>query len=336
MRKLKTKEIAFDMGISPATVSLALNNRAGVSEQTKLRVFEYVKNAQAKKQDPPAGAFVKLILFAATEHLKNYEERDLFNLGYVEISRLLQQKQIELRLVSVATKTELHEALMASEAEGAIGVLLEANELSDELRPMLSACPTPLVLYDCELYGEGWDVVNFHNKKAIFDGMRYLESNGHRDIVYLRNSVTIHNFSVRRKHYVQYCEEGPGRMPEIVNVGSAPEVICDCLTKYLQGRAKLPDALFLENFTVSIGALKALQKMGLSVPGDISLIGIDDLPTSTLQSVDLSRFSMPHRERSGQVVRQLLYRIEKDNRNASTEILLAPAFHTGQTVQQKV
>ncbi len=338
MRRIKVKEIAHNMGISQATVSLALNNRAGVSEQTKQRIFEYMKTAKTELEPFSADAFVKLILFTATEHLKDYEEWNLFNLSYVEISRLLQQKHIELRLVSVSNKEELNEALVNGEGEGAIGVLLEANELPASLYPTLKNCVAPLVLYDCEMGGEGWDVVNFHNAKAVFDGMQRLKDNGHQDIVYLRHSAAIHNFVIRRKSYLQYFSEGhmEGHRPEILDVGSTPDMICDFLSGYLQRRETLPDALFLENFTVSIGTLMALKKLNISVPETISLIGIDDLPATALHTMDLSRFSMPHRERSSLVVRQLLYRIEKNNQNTATEILLTPVFHVGETVRAKV
>lgn len=324
------------MGVSPATVSLALNNRHGVSAETKRRVLEQAKSLELEQPSSQGSAFVKLVLFTITAHLENFENRKLFNISYVEISRLLQREQIEVRLVSLSDEEELLEAILSSEAEGAMGVLLEANEVPATFLPKLSACRIPLVLYDNELLGDNWDVVNFHNKKAVYQGMQYLEDNGHRDIVYLRNATTINNFLVRRKSYAQYLAEHRGDgCAEIVDVGSDPDTICESLMRYLSERPKPPDALFLENFTVSIGALRAVQNLGLSIPEELSLVGIDALPESALQPMELTHFVIPHQERSKLVVRQFLYRLQEKNETPPVETLISPQFRPGQTVKTK-
>lgn len=337
-RKVKIKEIASLVGVSPATVSLALNNRHGVSAETKRRVLEQAKSLELEQPPALGNAFVKLILFTTTAHLENFENRKLFNISYVEISRLLQREQIEVRLVSLSDEEELLEAVLSSEAEGAMGVLLEANEVPAAFLPKLGACRLPLVLYDNELLGDHWDVVNFHNRKAVYQGMRYLEDQGHRDIVYLRNSTTINNFLVRRKSYVQYLTEHRkegSACAEIVDVGSDPDTICESLTRYLAERPKRPDAFFLENFTISIGALRCAQKLGLSIPEDLSLLGIDALPESALQPMELTHFVIPHQERSKLVVRQFLYRLRDKDGMPPVETLVSPSFRPGQTVKIK-
>lgn len=333
--RMKAKEIASVMGVSPATVSLALNDRPGVSEETKQRIFDYVNGLEAVAAPSPGGAFVKLILYTGTEQLENYDSRNLFNISYVEISRLLQQEHIELRLYNVSDKQQLQRAILSSGSDGAMGVILDAGEVPQELLSILDQCPVPLVLIGNELMGERWDAINFHDHRAIFDGMRYLEENGHRDIVYLKNSYSIFNFFTRRRSFIRYIREtrGDSAAIQIVEVGSDPETVCENLKHYLNSRVKLPDALFLENFIISIGTMMAMRELSLGIPDKLSLLGIDTLPETAFQPFDLTRFEVPHRERSAFVVRQLLSRVRGGGDFPATEIQLAMRFIPGASVR---
>lgn len=335
--KIKAKEIATMVGVSPATVSLALNNRPGVSEETKKRIFDYIRSQEGTIRST-SDSFVKLILYTATDQLDNYDNRSLFDISYVEISRLLQQEHIELRLCNVYEKDDLQQALISSASEGAMGVLLDAGGLPDRLLPLLDQCPVPLVVFGNDLAGTRWDAVNFHDQKAVYEGIRYLEERGHHEIVYLKNDYTIYNFYIRRRSYMQYMRElqGDNASIQIVEVGRDPESIYENLSRYFEGCKTLPDALFLENFAVSIGTVIALQKLEIAVPEKLSLIGIDTLPESAIQPFALTHFDAPHRERSAVLARQLLHRIREGGAPPPVEIQLAMKLVPGASVQENV
>ena len=59
--KVKSKEVAEALGVSTATVSLAINGKPGVNEETRKRILEYISGQQGK--DVTKGTFVKLIIF---------------------------------------------------------------------------------------------------------------------------------------------------------------------------------------------------------------------------------------------------------------------------------
>ena len=44
--RLKAKEIAKELGVSPATVSLALNDRPGINQETKQRILDYIQERE--------------------------------------------------------------------------------------------------------------------------------------------------------------------------------------------------------------------------------------------------------------------------------------------------
>lgn len=59
------------------------------------------------------------------------------------------------------------------------------------------------------------------------------------------------------------------------------------MLKYLDRNLKLPTAFFADNDNLALGAMQALKERGFSIPGDISIIGFDDLPFVKLQYPDL-------------------------------------------------
>ncbi len=96
---------------------------------------------------------------------------------------------------------------------------------------------------------------------------------------------------------------------------------------YLErGGDKLPTALFCESDNIAIGVLKALQKFGLSVPEDISIIGFDDIPHCTIVSPALTSIRVQKDVMGAEAIKKLIQLVEisrarNDNNNRPSESL---------------
>ena len=73
-----------------------------------------------------------------------------------------------------------------------------------------------------------------------------------------------------------------------------------------------PTALFAFNDLVAMGALRALAEAGLDVPGDVSVVGFDDIPAAAYLSVPLTTVRVPKREMGARAADLLLDRVETD------------------------
>jgi LacI family transcriptional regulator len=69
------------------------------------------------------------------------------------------------------------------------------------------------------------------------------------------------------------------------------------MTKQLLGRENPPTAIFVSSDTMAIGTLNAVSDMGLSVPGDVSVVGFDDIPISRFLNPALTTIRQPAYEK---------------------------------------
>ncbi|MFC8845053.1 LacI family DNA-binding transcriptional regulator [Streptomyces griseoincarnatus] len=88
-----------------------------------------------------------------------------------------------------------------------------------------------------------------------------------------------------------------------------------------------PTALITANNAMTIGALRALQSHGLSVPGDIALCCFDDFAWADLFSPRLTAVSQPSRDIGARAVRMLLDRLADPDRPTRTERLPCTFVH---------
>ena len=93
-------------------------------------------------------------------------------------------------------------------------------------------------------------------------------------------------------------------------------------TKALMARAERPRAIFAVNDYVAIGALHALHNEGLSVPGDVAVMGFDDIPVASLAYPSLTTVSQPQAELGRRAAECLMSRIkgEQDGPGREREV----------------
>jgi LacI family transcriptional regulator len=85
-----------------------------------------------------------------------------------------------------------------------------------------------------------------------------------------------------------------------------------------------PTALFATHDTLALGALEAARALGLSVPGDLSLVGHDDNPEVQLTSPALTSVALPKRQMARQAVELLLRGVTKSGTTVNSVQLLRP------------
>ena len=79
----------------------------------------------------------------------------------------------------------------------------------------------------------------------------------------------------------------------MVILGNTIEEITRQAINYLNTH-KLPNAFLMENYQVSIGMLAAVRKLGIMIPEELKLIGIDEVPDYVVQDMKLTCIRIPH------------------------------------------
>ena len=184
-----------------------------------------------------------------------------------------------------------------------------------DLKPFYSI-NIPTVVLDCEIRGSQFDTVTIHNEDGIWRGMKYLYESGHKNIGYFRSSFSIRNFDQRFFAYKDFLEQfniNPDEQKIYMlepSITGAYNDICELIGQNLE----FPPAIMADNDLIALGAIKAFEHFGIKIPEDISIVGFDDIPMSSVIDPKLTSVRVPCDELGAAAVNRLIWR--KENTSA--------------------
>jgi LacI family transcriptional regulator len=115
----------------------------------------------------------------------------------------------------------------------------------------------------------------------------------------------------------------------IVSVNPDFEQSIADIGKYLDKTTSRPTAFFCLNDNIAYGCMRALRERGINLPGDISIIGFDDLPSSGLTEPPLTTIRVSTRQIGRAALEKLAERI-----SGSTEDLPVNVFISGKLISR--
>lgn len=301
MKKVKAIAIAKELGISKTTVSLALNNKAGVSEETRKKILtckERMENQEGNETNIYGyGKLIKILFVDRGLHIEWGANMD-FPSNVMAIFDSEAKKDCYTLGISYVSLKEESIQLITNECmqDSVAGIILLATELKPEDMKYFSEIKKPMVIYDCDLNDEMHHCVIADNRRGVRKAINYLFSKNIRDIVYLANKVDIYNFQERRKAVQEVFLEN-NLNKNIIEIGTSVENVYQNMKLFMKQQS-LPEAFLMESYQITIGVLRALREEHLDIPKDISLIGIDELPQFFTGGIRLTTIKIPHEERA--------------------------------------
>jgi DNA-binding LacI/PurR family transcriptional regulator len=285
------RDVAREAGVSPAAVSLALNGRPGIGEQTRIRVQQAAEKLGYIAQRQAAAGF-KTICFlkiARHGHMIN-PDHNAFIADYIDgISSEAAAHGYTLEVKSYQTfdLEQIRGDLSRSQIDGAIVLATELTE-SDITR--LSGLPLPVVFIDACYQAHQVDVVDMDNEGALYSIMKTLKDLGHRDIGLVRSTAETRNFSLREKFFQEAAADlGLHTGPRwTFSVDSTFDAAYRDMKQHLEDRRDLPSALFCVCDIIALGCMRALREAGITIGKEVSIIGFDDLSPSQMSDPPLA------------------------------------------------
>ncbi|MDF2877187.1 MAG: transcriptional regulator, LacI family [Clostridia bacterium] len=299
------KEISELAGVSQATVSLALNNKAGVGENTRKLIIDIAAQHGYSKKTNVVKRNILFIKYmgdgAAIEHNGDFIARiiDAIELAASNSDYNLIMKNIQ----STDVENEVREMCF----EDFVGVIWLATEINDKHIELLLDMPIPIVAVDNMLEHYDIDSVVMDNYGGIFTMIKYLYELGHREIGYIDSTVRFSNFEQRTEGYFRAIEQLDitKNAHYIKVVKPTLEGAYHDMIKHLEDTKTFPTVFVAANDTIAIGAIKALRQSGLKIPQHISVVGFDDIPFCMMLDKSLTTMRV-NKERLGQLAVQLL------------------------------
>jgi LacI family transcriptional regulator len=204
------------------------------------------------------------------------------------------------------------------------GVILAPATEQDEAPLQLRDAGVPVVFLDRELAGgELFDAVLVDNFGGAYAAATHLAGLGHTRIATINGPVNTTPGRARREGFLKGLNEfGLDLPPGYELVGGFREEAARQQALQLLALADPPTAIFTGNNLMTIGALKALQDMRVDVPGEVSIIGFDDLSLGSLLRPPLTCVNRPDVEQGALAMRLLLSRLGNEAPDAPRRIVL--------------
>lgn len=313
------KDVAALAHVSPTTVSRVLSGDYPVAASTRSRVMrairelDYVVNAHARALSGTTPRAVAFVL------------NDITGPSFAHVAKGVElQATAEGRLCLVCTthgdpdrELAVVEMMRGQSADAVIlvggGIQTEAHvERLTHIAHALDKAGSRLVL--CGRPPLGTDapvtVVEYDNEGGAFAITSHLLSAGHRKIVFLGAMEAEFTTSAERISGFVRAHQPYGITPDpatIVPGDFTRESGYESTQRLLALGADFT-AVFAATDMVAVGALRALREAGLDVPGDVSVVGYDDIPLAQEIFPPLTTVHVPHEELGRTAVRLALHR----------------------------
>jgi LacI family transcriptional regulator len=323
-KRLTIAEVAREAGVSSQTVSRVINNRPDVAPETRQRVQQVIKRlgyqpsaiarSLASRRTRTLGLitadfsdyfFTQVIAGAEIEARKHDY---FFMLGSTE--RNPQDEPEYIRLL-----TEHHVQ----------GILFARPSTEPDNRYLLGLLRrgVPVVTTAYHLPGTNLTVVDVDNVNGGQQATRYLLECGRRQIAMITGPTTWKSVNDRTRGYKLALEAASVAFdPSLTAKGDWSYQSGYRAMQELLARGRSFSALFAQNDQMAIAAIRALRETGRRVPGDVAVVGYDDIPAAEYCDPPLTTIRQPMQEVGKVATRLLIQAIEEPDTVQRGEVLL--------------
>jgi Transcriptional regulators len=318
------QDIAKLAGVSPGTVSNALNNKKGVGKETKDKILKIAEDmGYVRSINKDESNIIRFIIYK--KHGFVVSDTPFFSALIEGIERECRANGFEV-LVSHIAYGEYNdeEILDLIKQEQVAGVLLLATEMDDKDIDVFKKLSVPIVFLDNYFLDANFEQILINNSNGAYKVVKYLVENGHSKIGCLGSSKEINNFKYRYEGF-QTALAGFGiSINKDYNLFLEPTLegaYKDMKVFLTDKNLKLPTAYFAFNDIIAIGAIRAMQENHIKVPDQVSIIGFDDIPFSEICSPRLTTIRVQKQNMGKVAIRRLLQSINaEDEVNLKIEV----------------
>jgi LacI family transcriptional regulator len=300
------KDIAREAQVSYATVSRAFNNTYGVKPETRERILEiarrlnYTPNGLARglvlKQTKTIGLIIPDITNPFFPEVARGIEDAAKEEGYsVFLCNTNWEQDRESQYIKLLAEKRVDGLIVASVSDAPNQALEEVFD------------STPVVFVDRPPQTPRWSCVVIDNVRGGFIATRHLIEAGYRTIGFIGAVEQSLPIDERLQGYRMAMERHGLPIEErYIRIGHFKQESGEAIIQEMIRKGDYPRAVFAENDVVALGVIQGARAMGLSVPGDIAVVGFDDIPIASFQYIQLTTVGQPKYDMGKTAARILL------------------------------
>jgi len=305
------KDVAKRAEVAISTVSAVINRSAPVSEF----VIEKVQKAIAEIGYVPHGAARSLR--SGQSRLVGLVVPDITNPHFATAARVVESVCLSRGYMAVVLSTgqdadRENQILQMMRMQRMAGmIIIPSGSDAEHGAHLLAELNGPTVLLDSHIEGMPHDVFKLDNVEAARLAVDYLLGLGHRRIAILKGPDGIATADDRLEGCrIAFAAHGLTLDESLCLEGGFAQAEAFGSTLSALARSPRPTAIFAMSNMMTLGVIRAVFSQGLSIPGDVSVIGIDDFEWAEIMSPRLTLVAQPNSDMARDAVEALLEQIE--------------------------
>lgn len=320
---MKIDDIARLAGVSKSAVSLALNNKAGVSEATRQHILEisrehgYIpRTFKTNKVLPKNNTLIRFIacknMDIVTEH---YESQPFFNELIHHLMSYAGEQGHTLVISSVPIQNLKKEIELLENEQPSAGILLLGTNLTADMIESVLSVHKNVVVVDTSLEQADVSIVGINNYLGGYQAGKFLLSAGYKKIGYVQSDVRIVNFIKRKEGFVSALREEGVQLEENLTFSMNPMSVQsqESFKSGIGNVKQLPEAIFCENDYMAISAIKTFQELGIKVPEDVAIMGFDNILEAEIISPELTTIQVKKDVMAKTAMEVLLHKMNNED-----------------------
>ncbi|KEI71498.1 LacI family DNA-binding transcriptional regulator [Endozoicomonas elysicola] len=317
--KATIKDVAREAKVSISTVSYAINGNERISEETRKRVLEvakrlnYVANGNAKmlkqKKTRAIGLFFNSWFGPIYSEIARGIERTVHKMGY--------------DLVACSLYGEEHSTAYKYLRDRMVdGAIVLTNSFDDQFLHSVASEDLPLVVLDREIQAPHIYSILIDNFGGAFAATKALISSGCKEVYFFSGPQDSYDNQKRLDGYIAalgYFNVEFNK--DFIIPADFTEESGYQQMKALLAKGIAPRAIFSGNDEMAIGIIRAAREHGVTIPGDLRLVGFDDIRESEMTVPALTTISHQKLEMGTLAAETLFSAINGDDNIDSPKII---------------
>ena len=314
------KDIARHSGVSVSTVSRVLNKKPDVNAETAARVNGAIKELGYSPNSVARGLVLK------RSNVIGFVVPDITNPNFPELARGVVEKarQSGYSVIFFDTNHDSKvekEALKMLRSKQVDGIIVSFSEANQDEFKKLKEDQFPAVQIYRKSPKSVISTIAIDNVGSAYKAVKYLLSLGHRRIGHITTGISTLSGAERLEGYKKAFKEAGFQYREewIFSGSHCAETGYEGM-KALLSQDNHVTALFASHDLMAVGAYEAVFEKGLSIPGDISIIGHDNIEISRLVHPKLTTLDT-FKDKLGQAGVELLLEEIAESTSVNREII---------------
>ncbi|MBO6755646.1 MAG: LacI family DNA-binding transcriptional regulator [Roseibium sp.] len=292
IEKVTSIDVAKRAGVSQSAVSRVFTPGASVSSKMAEKVLKaadelgYRPNVLARSLITGRSRIIGLVVA--------YLENQFYPDALEKLSNALQQHGYHILVFMVSNDDDMVDQVMGELLDYQVdGIITASVAMSNELAARCAAAGVPVVLFNRGQDDPRLNQVTSDNYNGGYQIAEFLVSGGHQRIAHIAGWAGSSTGRDREAGFRAGLKDLGRELVACIDGMYRRETAADAARELFRGPDR-PDAVFVGNDHMAFAVMDVLRsELTLDVPGDVSVVGYDDVPLASWPAYDLTTLRQP-------------------------------------------